>query len=42
MPKTAVVKLALPKGAELKGGSVSVECGGNVPEITLMNNSVQM
>lgn len=42
LPKTAVVKLILPRGAELKGGSVKVECGGNVQEITLMNNSVQM
>jgi hypothetical protein len=42
VPKTAVLKLVLPKGADLKGGSVRVECGGNVPEITLMNNSVQM
>jgi hypothetical protein len=42
VPKTAVVRMVLPKSAELKGGSVSVECGGNVPEITLMNNSVQM
>lgn len=41
-PKTAVVKLTLPAGADVKGGSVTVECGGTVPEITLMNNSVPM
>jgi hypothetical protein len=39
-PKTAQVTLALPAGADLKGASVTIECGGNVPEITLMNNSV--
>jgi hypothetical protein len=40
MPKTAQVTLAVPVGANLKGAAVTVECGGNVPEITLMNNSV--
>lgn len=41
VPKTTVVKLALPMGADYKGGSVTIECGGNVPEITQMNNTVQ-
>jgi hypothetical protein len=39
-PKTAVVTLAVPAHADLKGGSVTVECGGAVPEITQMNNRV--
>jgi hypothetical protein len=42
MPKTAQVNLAVPSGADLKGATVTVECGGNVPEITLMNNSVTL
>jgi hypothetical protein len=42
VPKTAQVKLALPAGADLKGATVSVECGGDLPEITLMNNSVTL
>jgi hypothetical protein len=41
-PKTAVVTLAVPANADLKGASVTVECGGSVPEITLMNNSVTL
>ena len=40
--KTAQVKLAVPKGADLKGATVTVECGGDLPEITLMNNSVTL
>ncbi len=42
MPKTAQVTLAVPAGADLKGATVTVECGGDVPEITLMNNSVTL
>ena len=42
LPKTAVVKLTLPAGSDWKGGSVTVECGGKMPEITLMNNSVRL
>jgi hypothetical protein len=42
MPKTAEVKLAVPAGADLKGATVTVECGGDIPEITLMNNSVTL
>jgi len=41
-PKTAQVTLAAPSGADLKGATVTVECGGDVPEITLMNNSVTL
>jgi hypothetical protein len=40
-PKTEVVSLVLPPGADWKGGSVSVEITGMLPEITLMNNRVQ-
>jgi hypothetical protein len=41
LPKTEVVPLRLPPGAEWKGGSVSIEIGGKLPEITQMNNRVQ-
>jgi hypothetical protein len=40
-PKTAVVSLTLPAGAEWKGGSVTVESSGKLPEITQRNNRVQ-
>ncbi|MGH9590211.1 MAG: LamG-like jellyroll fold domain-containing protein, partial [Terracidiphilus sp.] len=40
VPKTAKVTLALPSGADYKGGSLTVECGGKLPEITRMNNRV--
>jgi hypothetical protein len=40
MPKTAQVPIAIPAGADLKGATVTVECGGSTPEITLINNSV--
>jgi len=40
LPKTAVVTLALPSGAELKGGTVTIESSGGVPEITQKNNRV--
>jgi hypothetical protein len=39
-PKTVQVSIAIPEGANLKGATVTVECGGRTPEITLMNNSV--
>ncbi len=42
VPKTAQVTLSIPANASLKGATVTVECGGNVPEITQMNNSVTM
>ena len=41
-PKTANVTLAVPSGTDLKGATVTIECGGAVPEITLMNNSVTL
>jgi len=41
-PKTASVVLMLPAGAELKGGSVTVESSGKLPEITQMNNRVPL
>ena len=41
-PKTATVVLAVPAGTEWKGGAVSVEMGGDVPEITQMNNRVPL
>ena len=41
-PKTASVSLSIPAGAEWKGGSVTVESSGKVPEITQMNNSVPL
>ena len=39
-PKTAVVKLTLPAHADYTGGSITIECGGTLPEITQMNNRV--
>jgi hypothetical protein len=41
-PKTAAVALMLPAGAYWKGGSVTVESSGDVPEITQMNNRVPL
>ena len=41
-PKTAAVSLTLPAGADWKGGSVTVESGGKLPEITQMNNRVPL
>jgi Concanavalin A-like lectin/glucanases superfamily len=41
VPKTEVVSLSLPSGANWKGGSVTIEMSGKVPEITQMNNQVQ-
>src|ERR1700733_13264355 len=40
-PKTATVSLTLPASSDWKGGSITVESGGDVPEITEMNNRVQ-
>src|SRR5207253_1372876 len=40
IPKTAVVKIALPAGAVLQGGSITIETA--VPEITLLNNRVKL
>jgi len=36
-----VVSLSLPVKAEWKGGSLTIESGGDVPEITQRNNRVQ-
>jgi Concanavalin A-like lectin/glucanases superfamily len=41
-PKTAAVVLTLPAGADWKGGSVTVESSGKVPEITQRNNRVPL
>ena len=41
-PRTAKVKLAVPAGVDLKGATVTVESGGDLPEITLLNNSVTL
>jgi hypothetical protein len=40
LPKTATVTITMPAKAEWKGGSLTVESKGNVPEITEMNNRV--
>ena len=42
IPKTAVVTLRVPKNAILQGGTVTIESTSSVPEITLMNNTVQL
>ncbi len=41
-PKTAQVTLSIPAGTNLKGATVTIECGGDTPEITQMNNTVTM
>jgi hypothetical protein len=41
LPKTEVVSLAVPSNADWKGGSVTIEMSGKLPEITQMNNRVQ-
>ena len=41
-PKIATVTITLPAGANWKGGSVSIESTGSLPEITQMNNRVQL
>jgi len=42
LPKTAVASLALPAAADLKGCSVTVEMDNSIPEITQLNNKVQL
>ena len=42
VPKTAVVTLRVPAGFDGRSGSVTVECGGSLPEITMMNNRVEL
>jgi hypothetical protein len=41
VPKTEVVSLTLPANADWKGGSVTIESSGSIPEITQRNNRVQ-
>ena len=41
-PKTATVTLSVPGKSDWEGGSVTIESTGSVPEITLMNNRVQL
>jgi len=41
-PKTAQVTLPIAANTDLKGATVTVECSGDVPEITLMNNKVTL
>ena len=40
-PRKTAVALTLPAGADWKGGSVTVEPGGDLPEITRRNNVVR-
>jgi hypothetical protein len=40
LPKTEVVALPLAAGADWKGGSVTIEMSGKLPEITQSNNRV--
>jgi len=40
--KTAVVELRVPTNANFDGGTVTIESTGDVPETTLMNNSVKL
>ena len=41
-PKIATVSLPLPTKALLDGASITIESSGDVPEITLMNNTVPL
>ncbi len=41
-PKTATVTLHLASSADLQGATVTIEPSGSVPEITMMNNTVQI
>jgi hypothetical protein len=41
LPKTEVVSLSLPANEDWKGGSVTIESTGSLPEITQKNNRVQ-
>ena len=42
VPKTAVVTLRVPANEVFAGGAVTIESTGNVPETTLMNNTVNL
>ncbi|MBE3135115.1 MAG: hypothetical protein IMZ55_16740, partial [Acidobacteria bacterium] len=39
-PRTALITLNLPAGADWTGGSITVEAGKGIPEITLRNNQI--
>ena len=42
VPKTAVDSTQLPANADWKGGNVTIESTGKLPEITQKNNRVQL
>jgi Concanavalin A-like lectin/glucanases superfamily len=42
IPKTEDVLLSIPAGTDWKGGSVSIEMSGDLPEITQLNNRVEL
>jgi hypothetical protein len=42
LPKTTVVALTPPLKSDWKGGSVTIEMSGGQPEITQLNNRVQL
>lgn len=42
VPKTALVSLSIPNNASLNGGTVTIESTGDIPETTLMNNTVKL
>jgi hypothetical protein len=42
LPKTAVVTLTPPSKSDLKGATVTIEMNGSQPEITQLNNRVQL
>ena len=41
VPKTEDIPLSIPAGADVNGGSVTIEMSGDLPEITQLNNRVQ-
>jgi hypothetical protein len=42
MPKTTRVTLTIPVGASMKGGSVVIDPGATLREITHVNNQVKL
>lgn len=42
VPKTTLVALRVPANAQLDGGTVTIESTGDVPETTLVNNTVRL
>lgn len=42
VPKTATISIRLPNASAAKGGSVSLELTGTIPETTQLNNRVQL